>query len=117
MLERTQRGDLDVTGWLVWFLECFSRSIDHSMDVNRAVLRRDALWRRHDDVPFTERQRKVLTRYLGDFEGALTAKKWASLGKCSPATALRDITELIERGVMLRLPGGSKNAHYGVVID
>jgi len=113
-LEQAQKGDLDVTARLLWFTACFSRAIDAAEEVCAGVLRRAEFWQRHAAAPITERQRAVLTRVLGDFEGKLTARKWAALAKCSMATAQRDIKDLTDRGVLLRNEGGSKNTSYTV---
>jgi Fic family protein len=114
MLEQTQRGDLDVTEWLLWFLSCFSRAIDGSHAVYAQVLRKAKFWQFYGQTSFTERQTKVLNRYLDGFDGMLTARKWAAIGKCSHASALRDINDLLVRGVLRRNVGGSKNASYDV---
>ena len=111
-LEQTQKGGLDVTARLRWFIACFSRAIDADEVACAGVLRRAEFWQRHAVVPFTERQRTVLTRVLGEFEGKLAARKWAALAKCSLATAQRDIKDLVDRGVLLRNEGGSKNTSY-----
>ena len=115
MLERSQKGGLDVTGWLVWFLACFSRAIAGAEAVGANVLRKADFWQRCAREPFTERQAKVLNRFLDGFEGKLTARKWAAIGKCSVPTAQRDINQLVERRVLRRNPGGSKNTSYGFV--
>ncbi len=114
-LERTQKGDLDVTDWLVWFLGCFSRAIDGAEDACAHVLRKADFWQRYAREPFTDRQKNVLNRYLDGLEGSLTAKKWAALGTCSVPTAQRDINDLLARGVLRRNPGGSKNTSYDLV--
>jgi Fic family protein len=114
MLEQTQRGDLDITEWLLWFLGCFSRAFDGAHAVYAHVLRKAKFWQAYGQTSFTERQTKVLNCYLDGFEGMLTARKWAAIGKCSPASALRDITDLLDRGVLRRNAGGSKNASYDV---
>jgi Fic family protein len=111
-LEQTQKGGLDVTARLLWFIACFSRAIDAAEVACAGVLRRAEFWQRHAVAPFTERQRTVLTRVLGEFEGKLTARKWAALAKCSMATAQRDIKDLVDRGVLLRNEGGSKKTSY-----
>ncbi len=115
MLERSQKGALDVTDWLVWFLHCFSRAIDGAEATCADVLRKADFWRRHAREPFTKRQKAVLNRFLDGFEGQLTTKKWAAIGKCSVPTAQRDINELVERGILRRNPGGSKNTSYSLV--
>ena len=114
ILERTQKGGLDVTGWLQWFLACFTRAIAGAEASSSGVLRKAEFWRRHEKVAMSERQRTILNRYLDGFEGHLTARKWAVLGKCSPASAQRDIADLVEKGVLQRNPGGSKNTSYAL---
>jgi len=115
ILERTQSGGLDVTYWLQWFLACFTRAIGGAEASSAGVLHKAEFWRAHERVAMTERQRAILNRYLDGFEGNLTAKKWAILGKCSPASAQRDIADLVEKGVLQRNPGGSKNTSYGLI--
>ncbi len=116
MLERTQKGALDVTDWLAWFLGCFGRAIDGAGAAYANVMRKADFWRYHGHLPFIERQRTVLNRYLDGFEGKLTTRKWATMGKCSIPTAQRDINELIDRGALQRNPGGSRNTSYDVVL-
>jgi Fic family protein len=115
-LERAQKGDLDITERLLWFVGCFSAAVDAAQETCEAVLLKAAFWQRHALAPFTERQRKVLNRLLDGFEGKLTAPKWAALTKTSIPTAQRDIKELVEAGVLIRNPGGSKNTSYSVAI-
>lgn len=115
-LESAQKGTLDVTDWLVWFLGCFSRAIDGANSVCAEVLRKADFWQRYTREPFTRRQKAVLNRFLDGFEGKLTAKKWAVIGKCSIPTAQRDINELMARGILRRNPGGSKNTSYDLTL-
>ena len=112
MLERTQAGGVDVSDWLEWFLRCLWRAIDGADAVRGSVLRKAVFWQRHAEEVFSARQKTVLNRYLDGFEGKLTAKKWAAIGKCSVPTAQRDISKLVERGVLRRGNGGSKNTSY-----
>ena len=116
MLERSQKGALDVTDWLAWFLDCFSRALDGAEADCANVLRKADFWQRYAREPFDKRQKTVLNRFLGGFDGKLTAKKWAAIGKCSIPTAQRDINELVERGILRRNPGGSKNTSYDLVM-
>ncbi len=113
-LERTENGDLDVTAWLLWFIDCFSKALDAADQACAGVLRKADFWQRHSLAPLNERQRTVLNRFLGEFEGKLTARRWAALATCSMATAQRDIKELVDRGLLLRNEGGSKNTSYSV---
>ena len=112
MLERTQKGSLDVTDWLVWFVGCFSRALDGAEATCADVLRKAEFWQHHAQEVFTGRQKAVLNRFLDRFEGKLTVRKWAAIGKCSIATAQRDINDLIARGILRRNPGGSKRTSY-----
>jgi Fic family protein len=115
MLERTQKGGLDVTDWLTWFLGCFSRAVVGAEATCASVLRKADFWQRYAREPLTERQRTVLNRFMDGFEGKLTARKWAAIGKCSIPTAQRDINELVERSILRRNPGGSRNTSYDPV--
>ena len=113
-LERTQKGTLDVTDWLVWFLGCFTRAVDGAEAACADVLRKAEFWQCYAREPFTRRQKTVLNRFLDGLEGKLTARKWAAIGKCSIPTAQRDINELVERDILRRNPGGSKNTSYDI---
>ena len=115
VLERTQRGGLDITAWLQWFLACFIRAIDGAEASSTAVLRKADFWQVHEKVVMSKRQQAILNRYLDGFEGHLTARKWATLGKCSPASAQRDIADLVDKGILRRNPGGSKNTSYALI--
>lgn len=115
-LEHTQKGDIDVTDWLVWFLGCFSRAIQGAELASANVLRKADFWQRYAREQFSDRQKAVLNRYLDGFEGKLTAKKWAALAKVSIPTAQRDINDLVERAVLRRNPGGSKNTSYDLAM-
>ncbi len=112
ILERTQKASLDVTDWLAWFLGCFARAIDGAEETCAHVLRKADFWQRYANESFTERQKKVLNRYLDGWDGKLTVKKWAALAGCSIPSAQRDVNDLLARGVLRRNPGGSKNTSY-----
>ncbi len=113
-LESTQHGDMDITPWLRWFLGCLDRAIGSAETLVGAVLARARFWQRLDRQPVNDRQRRVLERMLGHFEGLLTTSKYAKLAKCSQDTALRDITELVERGILARNPGGGRSTSYRI---
>ncbi len=115
-LESTQKGDVDVTDWLLWFLGCFSRAIDGAVTASAGVLRKADFWQRYAGESFTDRQKAVLNRYRDGFDGKLTAKKWAELTKVSIPSAQRDINDLLERAILRRNPGGSKNTSYDIAI-
>jgi Fic family protein len=111
-LEAAQRGDLDITPWLSWFLDCLKRAIDGADDTLAAVLRKARLWRQANRYPINSRQRLVINRMLDGFQGFLTSSKYAKLARCSPDTALRDIHELVERGILLTNPGRGRSTSY-----
>ncbi len=115
VLERTQRGSLDVTEWLAWFLNALGRAVDHAHTTLDAVLVKARFWQRCAGFAMNERQVKVMNRLLDGFEGKLTTTKWAALAKCSQDTALRDITELVEHGVLRRSSSGGRSTSYEVV--
>ena len=114
LLERTQRSGLDITEWLGWFLGCLARAIEGAETVSATVLAKADFWQRAAREPFTPRQKLVLNRFLDGFEGNLTARKWSVIGKCSVPTAQRDLNDLVERGILRRNPGGSKNTSYSL---
>jgi len=111
-LEAAQRGELDITRWLEWFLGCLGRAIDGADGTLAAVLRKGRLWQRIQKRPINDRQRTVINRMLGDFEGVLTTSKYAKLAKCSSDSALRDIQELATRGILVRNEGGGRSTSY-----
>lgn len=111
-LEATQKGPLDVTPWLGWFLGCLLRAVQGADATLAGVLDKAQFWQRWAGTPMNERQTKVLNRVLDGFEGKLTNAKWAALGKCSADTALRDINDLLARGVLRRLEGGGRSTGY-----
>lgn len=111
-LENSQREDVDITFWLEWFLECLGRAVAGAEDALSVVLRKAELWERINQAPVNERQRKVINRLLDGFEGKLSSSKYALLAKCSEDTALRDIKDLVERGVLLRDEAGGRSTRY-----
>jgi Fic family protein len=112
VLERTQKGPLDVTEWLSWFLATLGRALASAQSTLDAVLYKARCWQRWSGLSMNERQVKVLNRLLDGFEGKLTSSKWAAIAKCSPDTALRDITQLMTLGVLQRAQGGGRSAAY-----
>jgi Fic family protein len=115
ILERTQRGGLDITPWMTWFVGCLDRAIDQADSLTSGVLRKAAVWRRiHDGPTVNERQRQVVNRLLDGFEGFLTTSKYARIARCSADTALRDIGDLVERGVLVRNAAGGRSTSYRV---
>ena len=114
ILERSQKATLDVTTWMEWSLACLGRAIDGAQTTLSAVLHKARFWQSVRDVPINERQRLLLNRLLDGFEGNLTTSKWAKIAKCSTDTALRDVTELVERGILVRNAAGGRSTSYGL---
>ena len=117
VLERTGKGTTDVTGWMVWFVGCLGRAIENAERNLDAVLAKARFWERIADIPINERQRKVINLLLGNFQGNLTSSRWARITKCSQDTAGRDITTLVEHGILARSAEGGRSTSYSLVID
>lgn len=114
ILEHTQKGTLDITGWLDWFLGCLARAVDGARDTLGALLFKARFWGNFAAVPFNERQIKMLGRLLDGFEGKLTTSKWAKIAHCSQDTAYRDILDLIDRGVLNKDAAGGRGTSYSL---
>jgi Fic family protein len=114
MLERTQKGGLDITKWQDWFLNCLKRACGGAEDTLGAVLEKARFWQRFAAESLNERQIKVLNRLLHGFEGKLTSSKWAKIAKCSQDTAYRDILDLVERGALQKDQGGGRSTSYSL---
>jgi len=114
MLETTQRGDLDITPWLHWFIGCLDRAFDGSEAILASVMRKARLWEKLAAQPLNDRQRIMLNRLLDGFEGKLTSSKWAKIAKTSPDTALRDINDLVERGIFVKDTAGGRSTSYSL---
>jgi Fic family protein len=115
ILERTQRGGLDITAWLQWFLACLDRAFNGAEAILANVLRKARFWESVAGRPLGERQRKVINRLLDGFEGKLTTSKWATLTKTSADTALRDIDDLVARGILVKDAAGGRSTSYSLV--
>ena len=111
-LESAQRGSLDITSWLTWFLGCLDRAIDDADGALGSVLHKAMLWQRINRRPVNDRQRKVINRMLDNFQGHLTTSKYAKITGCSNDTALRDIRELEERDILIKNPGRGRSTSY-----
>lgn len=112
ILERTQKGLLDVTQWLAWFLATLHRAVDQAQHTLDAVLAKTRFWQHWATTPLNERQVKLLNQLLDGFEGKLTSSKWAAIAKCSPDTALRDVNDLLARGVLKKSDAGGRSTSY-----
>jgi Fic family protein len=114
ILERTQKGTLDVTPWVEWFLGCLGRAFEGTEVTLAGVLRKARFWENHAHVTINERQRAVLNRLLDGLTGKLTTSKWAKLVGSSHDTALRDIRDLVEHGVLKKDDGGGRSTSYSL---
>jgi Fic family protein len=114
ILEQTQKGTLDITPWMEWFLGCLGRAIDGAQSTLRSVLTKARFWEAVAIVALNERQRLVLNRLLDSFEGKLATSKYALLAKSSHDTALRDILSLVELGILVRNPEGGRSTSYAL---
>jgi Fic family protein len=114
ILERTQKGTMDITPWIDWFLDCLGRAIDGAQTTLGTVLAKARFWESVRGVSLNERQTLVLNRLLDGFEGKLTTSKYAKLTKSSQDTALRDILPLVERGILVRGPEGGRSTSYAL---
>ena len=114
ILESTQKGTMDVTPWMHWFLHCLGRAIDAAQVTLRSVLTKARFWGRAKEAQLNDRQRLILNRLLDGFEGKLTTSKYAALAKCSQDTAHRDILALVDHGLLLRNPEGGRSTSYSL---
>ncbi len=112
VLEECQKGTLDITRWMEWFLACLKRAVAASEKMLGAVLAKAGFWQTHAGESFNDRQRKVINRLLDGFEGKLTSSKWANLTKCSQDTALRDIGDLLDRQILAKDEAGGRSTSY-----
>ena len=111
-LERNQRGDTDITKWIEWFLACLRRALEGAESTIGQVLRKARVWKSINESPVNDRQRAVINRLLDGFEGKLASSKYAKLAKCSADTALRDIKDLLDRGILVRESAGGRSTSY-----
>ena len=117
ILEATQKGDLDVTRWLNWFLGCLDGAFDGAEAILASVLRKARFWRKHAAADLNERQRRMLNRLFDGFEGKLTSSKWAKIAKCSADTAQRDIADLVARGILAKDAAGGRSTSYSLASE
>jgi Fic family protein len=114
ILESTQKGTMDVTVWMLWFLDCLGRAIDGAHVTLKAVLDKAQFWDRIREASLNDRQRAVINRLMDGFEGKLTSTKYAKLTECSQDTAYRDILALVERGILVQNPEGGRSTSYSL---
>ncbi|MDR2147699.1 MAG: Fic family protein [Tannerella sp.] len=111
-LKSGQHGDGDITQWLVWFLTCLKHALLETEDSMQHILRKAAFWEKHKETPINERQRLMLNKLFDDFSGKLTSSKWAKIAKTSPDSALRDMKDLMEKGILRQEKERGRNVNY-----
>jgi Fic family protein len=112
ILEKTQKGTLDITEWLEWFLNCLDRALSKTKTIIDKVMEKARFWASYNHIPVNTRQTTMINKLLDGFDGKLNSSKWAKIGKCSADTALRDIQDLIDKGMLMKGHSGSKNTYY-----
>jgi Fic family protein len=116
LLERSQKGSLNITNWISWFLDCLFVSMDHTDETLAGVLDRNRFWEFHRDTLLNGRQRQMIAELLDGFFGNLTSSKWGKITKSSPDTALRDIQDLINKGILAKTAEGGRSTNYVLII-
>jgi Fic family protein len=114
ILEDTQKDTMDITQWLAWFLACLNRALEATGETLAMVFKKAKFWERNAKVQLNTRQRLMLNKLLDGFEGNLNNAKWAKIAKCSSDTALRDITDLLNKGILKKEEGGGRSTHYAL---
>lgn len=116
ILEKTQKGDLDITDWLEWFLDCLESALLETRQVVANIMKKASFWDHHRTTPMNERQIKIVNMLWDGFEGKLTTSKWAKIAKCSSDTALRDIRDLLDKQVLRKTDEVGRNTNYEIFI-
>lgn len=116
VLEKTQKGNGDITEWLLWFLDCLDKAIESTTETLSSVLSKARFWDVHKEERFNERQRKIVNMLFDDFFGKLTTGKWAKIAKCSSDTALNDINDLVAKGVLKKNDEGGRSTNYSIIV-
>jgi len=114
-LKTVQHSERDITQWLVWFLNCLKHALLETEKGMQNILHKSAFWEKHKETPINERQRLMINKLFDDFFGKLTSSKWAKITKISTDTALRDIKDLIEKGILQQEEEGGRSANYTLV--
>ena len=112
ILEKTQKGNLDITAWLMWYLNCLDRSLNTTDKKLQNVLKKTRFWDAHVKTVINERQRLMINKLFDGFVGKLTSSKWAKIAKCSADTALRDISDLMKKKILKKEDGGGRSTAY-----
>ena len=117
VLEKTQRGDGDITEWICWYANTLSVALDEAENIVSTVLNKSFFWQKASSVPLSQRQTDMLNLFLDGYEAKITSKTWASLAKCSKDTAIRDIQDLVEKEILREDIPGAKRPSYSIIYD
>ena len=117
VLEKTQKGTLDITDWLMWFLECLNRAIAATDETLQVVLQKARFWDKYAIASLNDRQKLMLNKLLDGFDGKLNSSKWAKIAKCSSDTAVRDINDLLEKGILVKNVAGGRSTSYQITTE
>ncbi|MEA3317650.1 MAG: Fic family protein [Bacteroidota bacterium] len=112
LLQKVQHSSGDITDWLEWFLNCLYRALENTEEILKGVLRKSEFWDKHKETILNSRQRLILNKLFDGFNGKLKSSKWAKIAKCSADTALRDIKDLIEKGILKQEESGGRSTNY-----
>jgi Fic family protein len=111
-LEKTQKGNSEITEWILWFLQCLINAIESTDNTLSKILHKAEFWKLHSNTILNERQQRIINRLLDGFDGKLTSSKWGKINKCSQDTALRDIQDLIKKGILQKDASGGRSTNY-----
>ncbi|MDR2293521.1 MAG: DUF4172 domain-containing protein [Prevotellaceae bacterium] len=115
VLEKTQNENFDVTKWMLWFFDCMKQALKATDIILLSILKKSEFWKNHDSTPLNSRQRLVINKMLSETNGKLQSSKWAQIAKCSSDTALRDIKDLLEKGILCKKSQGGRSTNYELV--
>lgn len=115
VLEKTQKGSLDITVWLEWFINCLARALETTNETLRLIFTKVSFWKLHGKTILNSRQLLMLNKLLDGFTGKLNSSKWATIAKCSADTALRDIQDLMDKNILIKEDGGGRSTSYLLV--
>ncbi|MES2381505.1 MAG: Fic family protein [Bacteroidota bacterium] len=117
ILEKTQKGNLDITNWLQWFLKCMLNALNNTDSAFNKIILKAKFWKKYETTNFNDRQKLLINKLLDGFDGKLSSSKWAKIAKCSADTALRDIQDLINKGVLKKDGAGGRSTNYELNAD
>lgn len=112
MLENTQKGTLDITDWLEWFLECLGKALNATEAILNKVFYKARFWEINNTKTLNDRQRLMINKLLDGFDGKLTSSKWAKIARCSQDSALRDIQNLVDKEILIKEDAGGRSTNY-----